>query len=239
MCAAYIMTHAEQKWTPADPVWLDRLRVVPVIAVVRSADPALSFQLVAVMVQAGIRFVEIALSSPEDLNLISDLRELYPQLQIGAGTVLTPAQAAQAIQAGAQFVVSPFLDPQILQVSHHHRTPAIPGALTPYEIWQAQQAGATAIKVFPIESVGGARYLHHLSKPLGSLPLIPTGGVTLANSQALLQAGAVAVGIGGDLFPSEHVRRQDWQGMQERLSHFLADLGCQIDSQISHISGLE
>ncbi len=222
------MTHVEEKWTPNPQVWRHRLRAVPVIAVIRSADPRTIGHLAQVAIQSGLQFIEIAPSVREAeeavLDLIQDLRQHYPQHQIGAGTVLTVEQAARVIEAGAQFVVSPFLDLQIVQHCRHLEIPVIPGALTPSEIWHAWQAGATAIKIFPVESLGGADYLRHLSKPLGSLPLIPTGGVTLVNAQEFLQAGALGVGLGGDLFPPDQIHSGDWQAMQERIRQFVMTL---------------
>ncbi len=230
------MTHVEEKWIPSDPVWLHPLQQVPVIAVVRAQEPALATQMAATAIQAGIQYVEIATSPsetyPDTLDLIQDLRTHYPQPFIGAGTILTLDQAQQVIGAGAQFVVSPFLDLEILHHCQSHEIPAIPGALTPGEIWQVRQAGATAIKVFPIESLGGAAYLRHLHKPLGSLPLIPTGGVTLANAQEFLQAGAVAVGIGGDLFPQSLMAAGNWPGILERLRRFVERLRSRSSSEV-------
>lgn len=224
------MTHVEEKWIPTDPVWPHQLQQMPVIAVIRVGEPDLDlgFTMATTALQAGIRFIEIAVAAPEaceiPLDLIEDLRSEYPDHQIGAGTVLTVEQAEQAIQAGAQFVVSPVLDRDILHRCQQQQIPAIPGALTPGEIWGASQAGATAIKVFPVESLGGIAYLHHLRKPLGSLPLIPTGGVTLANTQEFLEAGAMAVGIGADLFPGQWVAEGNWPGIQERIGRFVERL---------------
>ena len=222
------MTHVEEKWTPNSQIWLHQLRAIPVIAVIRSPDPQMMGYLAQVAIQSGLRFIEIApsarLGEEAALDLIQHLRHHYPQQQIGAGTVLTVAQAARVIEAGAQFVVSPCLDMEIVQHCRHQEIPVIPGVLTPSEIWQAWQAGATAIKIFPIESVGGARYLRHLSQPLGALPLIPTGGVTLANAQAFLQAGALGVGVGGDLFPPDRVQLGDWQGIEARIRQFVISL---------------
>jgi len=230
------MTHVEEKWIPSDPVWLNQLQQIPVIAVVRAQEPALATQMATTAIQAGIQCVEIATPPSETypiaLDLLQDLRSRYPQPLIGAGTILTADQAQQVIRAGAQFVVSPFLDLNILHHCQSQEIPAIPGALTPGEIWQVRQAGATAIKVFPIESVGGAAYLRHLHKPLGSLPLIPTGGVTLANAQEFLKAGAVAVGIGGDLFPSKWVTAGDWSGILERLQRFVERLRSRSSEEV-------
>ncbi len=182
--------------------WLLQLWRQPLIGVIRtSTSLAEATQQATLAIQAGIHHLEITTQVPQYLQVISNLRQHYPHCWIGVGTVLHLSMAKQAWQAGAQFCVSPFFDEGILRWGAEVGLAMVPGALTPTEIWSAWQAGATAVKVFPVESVGGSRYIRHLRQPLGSLPLIPTGGVTLAQAVEYLQAGAWAVGVAGDLFP--------------------------------------
>jgi 2-dehydro-3-deoxyphosphogluconate aldolase/(4S)-4-hydroxy-2-oxoglutarate aldolase len=200
------------------------LRSNPVIAVIRATDPTLAMQQAAYCLQAGIDFVEITSTTPEFLQIIRQLRQQYPTRSIGVGTVLQAATARAALQAGAQFVVSPVCLPDVLQLAQVHQVPVVPGALTPQEIWQALQAGATAVKIFPVDSVGGGSYIRHLTKPLGSLPLIATGGVTLANSLDLLRCGALAVGIGSDLFPPDWRKAEPGSSSTQRIQAWLMHL---------------
>ncbi len=207
--------------------WLLQLWQQPLIGVIRARESlAEATQQATVAIQAGLQHIEITTQVPQYLQLIAGLRQHYPQCWIGVGTVLHQQMAEQAWRAGAQFCVSPFADEQVIGWAQEVGLPIVPGALTPTEIWAAWRAGATAVKVFPVESLGGCRYIRHLRQPLGSLPLIPTGGVTLANAAEYLQTGAWAVGIAGDLFPAEVSLDTDWhrQKLENRLRQALMQL---------------
>ncbi len=204
--------------------WLLHLWQQPLIAVIRlCSSPAQAFQGSTLAIRAGIRHIEITPHVPRYLELIAQLRQDHPQCWIGVGTVSHRQMAEQAWQAGAQFCVCPFTDESIIRWGREVGLPVVPGALTPSEIWKAWQAGATAVKVFPAESMGGSRYLRHLRPVLGSLPLIPTGGVTLAKAAEYLQAGAWAVAIAGDLFPTEDLD-PDCHELEQRLRQALQQL---------------
>ncbi|MEN9203630.1 MAG: bifunctional 4-hydroxy-2-oxoglutarate aldolase/2-dehydro-3-deoxy-phosphogluconate aldolase [Thermostichus sp. DG_1_6_bins_120] len=210
----------DSRWTHP---WLLQLWQHPLIGVIRARESlAQATQQATVAIRAGIRHLEITTQVPQYLQLIAWLRQHYPHCWIGVGTVLHQQMAEEAWQAGAQFCVSPFANEQIIRWSWEVGLPVVPGALTPTEIWSVWQAGATAVKVFPVESLGGSRYIRHLRQPLGSLPLIPTGGVTLANSLEYLRVGAWAVGIAGDLFPPE--ARTGGQSPEHRIHQALAPL---------------
>jgi 2-dehydro-3-deoxyphosphogluconate aldolase/(4S)-4-hydroxy-2-oxoglutarate aldolase len=203
---------------------LGRLACLPLIAIIRQPDPDLAVHLAHLTVQAGISHLEITTQVQDFPRVIQYLRQRYAQAWIGAGTILQDQQAKAALQAGAQFLVSPLLLPSLIHQAQQANTVVIAGALTPQEIWAAFQAGATAVKVFPVESVGGAAYLRRLLKPLGSLPLIPTGGVTLANGVEFLRAGALAIGVGGDLYPAALIQTQQWSQLQQRMESGLRRL---------------
>ncbi|MGQ9838804.1 MAG: bifunctional 4-hydroxy-2-oxoglutarate aldolase/2-dehydro-3-deoxy-phosphogluconate aldolase [Cyanobacteriota bacterium] len=210
--------------------WLLQLWQQPLIGVIRAQESlAQATQQATVAIQAGIQHIEITTQVPQYLELIARLRQHYPQCWIGVGTVLHQQMAEQAWQAGAQFCVSPFADEQIIHWGQEVGLPIVAGALTPTEIWSAWRAGATAVKVFPVGSLGGSRYIRHLRQPLGSLPLIPTGGITLANGLEYLRAGAWAVGIAGDLFPPETYLEDsettpDGQKLENRIQQALVQL---------------
>ncbi|NJK62748.1 MAG: bifunctional 4-hydroxy-2-oxoglutarate aldolase/2-dehydro-3-deoxy-phosphogluconate aldolase [Synechococcaceae cyanobacterium SM2_3_1] len=213
-----------------------RLTRLPLIAIIRQPDPALAVHLADLTVQAGIIHIEITTQVQDFAEVIQQLRRQYAQAWIGAGTVLQDQQAQAALQAGAQFLVSPLLLPSVIHLAQEANTVVIAGALTPQEIWAAFQAGATAVKVFPVESMGGAAYLRRLCKPLGRLPLIPTGGVTLANGAEFLHSGALAIGVGGDLYPAALIRAQQWpqlqQHMQAGLRQLLADGSSSVEAMV-------
>jgi 2-dehydro-3-deoxyphosphogluconate aldolase / (4S)-4-hydroxy-2-oxoglutarate aldolase len=158
----------------------------------------------------GIRLIEVTWNRDRPVDLIAQLRQDLPECEIGAGTLLSREQMQQAIAAGAGFLFSPHFNPDLVKLARDRQIPVIPGCLTPTEIIAAWQAGANSIKVFPAQLMGGAQYLHALREPLAGIPLIPTGGVTLANARAYIQAGAIGVGLSSYLFPADLTTGNNW-----------------------------
>jgi 2-dehydro-3-deoxyphosphogluconate aldolase / (4S)-4-hydroxy-2-oxoglutarate aldolase len=203
--------------------WLPRFQQQRYIAVIRVDNLALGWQMAKTAAAAGIELIEIAWHSQDAADLIKQLQQTLPSCSIGTGTILTLPELTAAVAAGAEFLFMPHTNPSLIDAAVSHGVAVIPGACTPSEIVTAWQAGATAVKVFPIQAMGGAPYLKHLQAPLGHIPLIPTGGVTLTNAQEYLDTGAIAVGIGSDLFPATLVQAQDWQTIAGRLSERLSE----------------
>jgi 2-dehydro-3-deoxyphosphogluconate aldolase/(4S)-4-hydroxy-2-oxoglutarate aldolase len=168
------------------------------------------------MALGGISLIEITWNSDRAPELISQLCIELPHCIIGTGTLLNLEQLHQAIEAGAQFLFTPHVNLTLIAAAVKAGVPIVPGALTPTEIVTAWEAGASCVKVFPIQAVGGASYIKALQGPLGHIPLIPTGGVTLENAQELITAGAIAVGLSGDLFPKSLVAVEDWKAIAQR-----------------------
>jgi 2-dehydro-3-deoxyphosphogluconate aldolase / (4S)-4-hydroxy-2-oxoglutarate aldolase len=148
-----------------------------------------------------------------------------PDCRIGAGTLTDCEQMEQAIAAGARFLFSPHFNPELVRFACDRQVPVIPGCLSPTEIITAWQAGASSVKVFPVQSMGGPQYLKALREPLAGIPLIPTGGVTLANALTFIQAGAVGVGLSSDLLPPALVKTQDWAEITQRAKRLGSALG--------------
>ena len=169
----------------------------------------------------GIKLIEITANSDRPWELIELLRAELPDCSIGTGTVLTKSDALNAIACGAEYIFTPHLDLSLVDAATTAEIPIIPGALTPTEIITAWQAGATAVKVFPIQFMGGASYLQVLQGPIAQIPLIPTGGVTIDNAPDFLAAGAVAVGLAGSLFPSAEIAQENWESMRDRSSNLV------------------
>ena len=186
-----------------------RIRSAGLVAVLRADTEGEALALAEALVAGGVDVLELTMTVPGALSLLPRLRRQYPHLLLGVGTVLDPETARQSIVEGAQFVVSPGLNVGTVEVCRHEAVAVIPGALTPTEIVTAWQAGADAVKVFPADAMGGAPYLRSLRGPLPEVPLIPTGGVSLATARAYLEAGAVALGVGGDLVDAAAIRRGD------------------------------
>ena len=204
--------------------WLLTVRSQRVIAVIRAPSLELGVQMAQSMAAAGLRLLEITWDSDRPAELVTILRVALPHCWIGAGTVLTLADLQRAIAAGAQFLFSPHLNFALVETAVSQHIPVIPGALTPSEIIAAWQSGATCVKVFPVQAVGGADYIRHLQSPLGQIPLIPTGGITLENAPEFLRAGAIAVGLGSQLFPEKAIVTGKWAEITHRAAGLLRSL---------------
>ncbi len=149
--------------------------------------------------KGGIRCFEIPMTAPNAAQIIAELKKILPEdSAVGAGTVLSAEGALAVIEAGAQFIVSPHFVPELAPICRQHGAAFIPGAFTPLEIYTAWQAGAHIVKVFSIRA-GGPSYISDLLGPYPKIPLMPTGGITLANAGDFLKAGACAVTLGRDL----------------------------------------
>ncbi|MBD2184380.1 bifunctional 4-hydroxy-2-oxoglutarate aldolase/2-dehydro-3-deoxy-phosphogluconate aldolase [Planktothrix sp. FACHB-1355] len=203
--------------------WIKLLQQQRAIAVIRAQDLELGRQMAKAVAAGGMSLIEITWNSHKAPKLIAQLRSELPECTIGTGTLLNWEQMQQAIASGAQFLFTPHVNLTLIQAAVDAGVPIVPGALSPTEIVTAHQAGASCVKVFPIQAVGGASYIRSLQGPLGHIPLIPTGGVTLENATEFLQAGAIAVGLAGELFPQQLVATGDWQGISCKASR-LRDL---------------
>lgn len=193
--------------------WLTLLKKHRAIAVIRSSEKELAWQMASSVAAGGMQFIEITWNTDKAAELIAELRSEFPTFSIGTGTLLNLEQLQQAIDCGAQFLFTPHTDVAMIKTAVDAGVPIVPGAFSPTEIMAAWQAGATCVKVFPISALGGAAYLKSLQGPLGHIPLIPTGGVTVENAKVFIDAGAIAVGLAGDLFPKDLVENRDWRAI--------------------------
>jgi len=168
-----------------------------------------------VLVDVGITSIEVTLTTPHALRTIEKLNTRFSgHVRVGAGTVLTEADASRAVDAGAAFIVSPFVSADIVQAGLRAGVPSYPGALTPTEFMAALQAGASMVKLFPASSVG-PEYLPALRGPFPNLRIMPTGGVNIENVSHWLRAGASAVGLGGPL-TGDALSGGDLGGLRDR-----------------------
>ena len=204
--------------------WLAILQEQKAIAVIRSPELTMGLGMAEAVVTGGMKLIEVTWNSEQPQELISQLRARLPHCIIGAGTILNKSQLQEAIACGAQVLLSPHCDPRLIENAIAHKIPFVPGVLSPTEIVHAWQAGARAVKVFPIQTVGGANYIKSLQGPLGHIPLIPTGGVTIENAQAMLAAGAIAVGLSSNLFLSSLLREQNWQEITARTQSLMTKI---------------
>ena len=196
--------------------WLSILKQERAIAVIRAPNFEQGQQMARAVAAGGMRLIEITWNSDRAPELIAALRSELSDCVIGTGTLLTRRDLESAIAAGAKFLFTPHVDFGLIQMALQQGIPIVPGALSPTEIVTAWQAGATSVKVFPVQAVGGASYIRNLQGPLGQIPLIPTGGVTVENAKEFLAAGAIAVGLSGNLFPAAAVQAGDWQAIAQQ-----------------------
>lgn len=202
----------------------DALQVCPVVAILRASTAQRFGDVSDVLTESGIRAVEFTFTTPDVLDAIKAYAARKPaDVALGAGTVTTADEARAAVDAGASYLVSPALCLDVIDAGNQLGVPVLPGAFTPTEILTAWRAGAAMVKVFPI-SVGGTAYLHALRGPLPDIPLVPTGGVDLANAGAYLAAGATAIGMGSPLLRTSCEEDGDLELLAERAKGLVSSL---------------
>ena len=196
------------------------IRQTRLVAIVRGTDGGAAAKAALAAMEEGFRFVEIALTTPDALAAIRDVRGAAPAgCFVGAGTVLTAQDVGHVAEAGGQFIVTPALAESI-EAAAARGIPVLAGALTPTEAHEAMTRGATAVKLFPA-SIGGPGYLKALRDPFPGIPFIAVGGVGLDEAAGYWQAGAVAVGLGGPLF-GDAGSGGDLAPVRERARRFVA-----------------
>jgi len=203
---------------------LEIIGVHRIIAIVRLNDLSTAIDLSRALLAGGIRALEFTLSNPAAIKTLAEAKAALPEFDrreavIGLGTVLNADQAQAAIEAGAQFIVSPATNFATIETCRQMKVAVMPGALTPTEILAAWEAGASAVKVFPARSVGPS-YLKDVREPLPFLRLIPTGGIDRSNIKAYLEHGAFAVGVGGNLVDKQLIAARDWAALTDRAREF-------------------
>lgn len=200
---------------------LGRLRDLLVVAVIRAPDAERAWRAVAALVAGGVRAIEITYSTPGADRVIERLRGEYSDdVVVGAGTLTTAAQVDLSVQAGAEFLVAPGVEPGVAGRMRQSGIPFALGAFTPSEVMAALTFGPDLVKVFP-GSLGGPDYLRALRGPFSDVPFMPTGGVTTENARSWLEAGAVCLGASGDLVPRALLEADDYGGISARATAFM------------------
>jgi 2-dehydro-3-deoxyphosphogluconate aldolase / (4S)-4-hydroxy-2-oxoglutarate aldolase len=200
------------------------LQRAAVVAVIRAPSADAAVRAVAALVTGGIRGIEITYSTPDAAKVIAELDRRHGEaIVLGAGTVLTAAQATEARQAGARFLVSPGTDEQLVPAMLATGAAVFLGALTPTEVMTAKRLGAHAVKIFPA-SLGGPSYLRALRAPFRDVALMPTGGINADNLADWFDAGAVAVGAGSELCSPAAMRAGRWEEIEQSARRFATAL---------------
>jgi 2-dehydro-3-deoxyphosphogluconate aldolase / (4S)-4-hydroxy-2-oxoglutarate aldolase len=185
----------------------ERIAEIGIIPIVRASTPRAARMAADAVCEGGIPIVEITMTVPGAIEVIRELvASAGSQVLVGAGTVLNPEAARRCMDAGAQFLVTPGLNVQTVEFAVREKILIAPGALTPTEVIAAWEAGADFVKVFPCGNIGGAKYIKALRAPLPHIPLIPTGGVNLSTAAEFIEAGAAALGVGGELVQAEALK---------------------------------
>jgi 2-dehydro-3-deoxyphosphogluconate aldolase/(4S)-4-hydroxy-2-oxoglutarate aldolase len=182
-----------------------------IVAIVRLDSGTQLIDVSEALVAGGISVIEFTCSTPGALEMMKEASAHFgDRVLLGAGTVLDPETARTAILAGANFIVTPYVNLATIEVCKRYGKPIVAGAMTPTEIMSVWDAGADLVKVFPASAIGGPDYIRAVLAPLPQLRLVPTGGVSAVNAAQYLKAGAVIVAVGGNLVDKKAVAQADW-----------------------------
>ena len=200
----------------------NRMITEGLIPVIRVSSAKEAIDVADAIKEGGVTLIEITMSVQGAIDAIKELTQKYKdEIIMGAGTILDAETGRAALLAGAQFIVSPTLNLDLVQLAHRYSAVVIPGAMTPTEILTAWNAGADMVKVFPAAQLGGPEYLKALRGPLPQILLVPTGGVNLQNAGAFVKAGATALGVGGELVDKKAVKEKKFNIITENTRAFL------------------
>ncbi len=200
---------------------LARIKTVGAVAVIRTATDEQAIETARAVIAGGFEIIEITFGVPSATNLITALVRQHENLLIGAGTVLTAKDVSAAVNAGAQFLVSPCVLPEMIRAAQERNVVCIPGAFTPTEIYTAYSLGADIVKIFPAV-INGPQYLKAIRGPLPQIPIMPTSGVDISNVADWFKAGAVAVGAVSSVLDPVLIQNGDWDALTKRAAEFIA-----------------
>ncbi|WP_116107929.1 bifunctional 4-hydroxy-2-oxoglutarate aldolase/2-dehydro-3-deoxy-phosphogluconate aldolase [Lewinella sp. IMCC34191] len=200
------------------PFSWESFNALPVIAILRGYDRKQCRRIAGVGMAAGFHTLEVTMNTAEAADIIRELRDLHPELNVGAGTVCTLEDYEVAVAAGAQFIVMPIVEEEVIVSAVAEDIPVFPGAFTPTEVYRAWSLGASAVKLFPAGQLGPS-YVRDILSPLDDVRLLPTGGIDATNVQSYFEAGAYGVGMGSGLLDKPLIQANDYDGLK---SHFEA-----------------
>jgi 2-dehydro-3-deoxyphosphogluconate aldolase/(4S)-4-hydroxy-2-oxoglutarate aldolase len=202
---------------------LNRIAAEGLIPLIRAASASDAVQAALAIKEGGAGFIEVTMTVPGAIDVIRELdRQCGDEVIIGAGTILDVEAGRAALLAGARFLVTPGLCLPLVELARHYSAPVILGAMTPTEILAAWTAGADLVKVFPVAQLGGPAYIKAIRGPLPHIPTVPSGGVNLQNAAAFIEAGAAAVGAGGELVDGKAIREKRFEVITENTRKFMA-----------------
>ncbi|MBD8498402.1 bifunctional 4-hydroxy-2-oxoglutarate aldolase/2-dehydro-3-deoxy-phosphogluconate aldolase [Paenibacillus arenosi] len=192
-----------------------------IVAIFRGYTGEAADEAAAALIRGGITLLEVTMNTDGAAAIVSRWRERFgEQVFIGAGTVIDEETAREALDSGAQFLITPNLDEKVIELAHSRGIDVWPGVLTPTEMVRAWKAGAPVLKLFPLGSLG-SEYIREVRGPLGHIPLMATGGIDLHNVQQYWTAGASAFGLGSKLVRGDFIRAAAWQELEEHASEWV------------------
>src|ERR1043166_6035549 len=198
-----------------------RIKAEGAVAVIRTDSAERAFSIADAVIAGGFRVIEITCSFPAVAEVIASLASSNESdLLIGAGTILIPEQAREAVGAGARFLVSPCVLPKVIDAARESEVAMLPGAFTPTEIYNAWSLGADIVKIFPAVRFG-PEYLRAIRGPLPHIPIMPTSGVDASNVADWFRAGAVAVGAVSSVLDPDLIEKEDWDALTKRAREFI------------------
>ncbi|WP_159473121.1 bifunctional 4-hydroxy-2-oxoglutarate aldolase/2-dehydro-3-deoxy-phosphogluconate aldolase [Dyadobacter sp. 3J3] len=196
----------------------------PIVGIIRNLSLEEVKQIIPIFRESGLTTIEITMNTPGAEEIIRYARENESEgLNIGAGTVCTKEDLENALEAGAQFIVTPVISKKVIKSCVKKGIPVFPGGFTPTELYNAWSYGATMVKIYPATSLGH-EYIKDLKAPLDKMKVLPTGGINLENMSEFLKAGADGLGIGGQLFDKKLIKEKDWVGLKQHFLKFVEKL---------------
>lgn len=200
-----------------------RFKAAPIVGIIRGQSLEVVLKIAKVYEEVGLTTLEVTMNTADAISMISILRSEFPSLNIGAGTVCNLTDLREAIDAGAQFIVTPIIDETVIQHAVDENIPIFPGAFSPTEIFKAWSLGASAVKVFPATKLG-VEFIKDVLGPLDQVKLLPTGGVSKDNIKSFFQAGACGVGMGSSLIDKKLVEAGDFEGLKKHFESIKAEI---------------
>lgn len=197
---------------------------MPVIGILRDIPRGAEEACIKTALSCGLRAIEVTMNTDGAVEILRNLKTLakpYDDLKVGAGTVRHISEYQKAVYAGAAFIVTPNSRKDVIKTADSENIPIIPGALTPTEVQKAYDLGATAVKIFPVNCVGGPEYIKALRGPYRDIPLLACGGVNAENAASYLKAGADLLAFGGSIFSPKLMAEGNWDEIGKRLKTLL------------------
>lgn len=197
---------------------------MPVIGILRDIPRGAEEACIKTALSCGLRAIEVTMNTDGAVEILRNLKTLakpYDDLKVGAGTVRHISEYQKAVYAGAAFIVTPNSRKDVIKTADSENIPIIPGALTPTEVQKAYDLGATAVKIFPVNCVGGPEYIKALRGPYRDIPLLACGGVNAENAASYIKAGADLLAFGGSIFSPKLMAEGNWDEIGKRLKTLL------------------